>query len=132
MQTLNILPMELFPEKWLSYCLGFYTADWFFRPPHMGLFSHHLNIPGYILGEVGQREQCLEQPCGLWCSLLPGPLCAWALLASSDLSSSRHSWVTRGKAWPTDHLEAADDVKKIHIRYRDGGHTNSNKSDHNG
>lgn len=97
----------------------------------MGLFSYHLNIPGYILGEVGQREQCLDShvDCGVPCCQarsVPGP--CWQAV----ISVLRHSWVTRGKAWPTDHLEAADDVKKIHIRYRDGGHTNSNKSDHNG
>ena len=129
MQTLDILPMELLPEK-VALLLPriLYSRLVLQASPHGSLLLPP-KYPRMYPGRGGAERTVLRQPCGLWCSLLPGPPgpCAQAVI-----SVLHHPWVTRGEAWPTDHLEAADDVKKIHIRYRDGGHTNSNKSDYNG
>lgn len=129
MQILDILPMELFPEK-VALLLPriLYSRLVLQASPHGSLLLPP-KYPRIYPGRGGQREQRLDShvDCGVpCCQARPRP---WGQAVISVL---HRSWVTRGEAWHTDHLEAADDVKKTHIRYRDGGHTNSNKSDYNG
>lgn len=65
-------PWSCSQRKWLSYCLDSIQQTGSSGLPTWVSSLTTLNIPGYILGEVEQREQCLDSHVD-WCSLLPGP-----------------------------------------------------------
>ena len=102
MQILDILPMELFPEK-VALLLPriLYSRLVLQASPHGSLLLPP-KYPRIYPGKGGQREQRLDShvDCGVPCCQAPPGPCGQAVI-----SVLHSSWVTRGEAWHTDHLE---------------------------